>query len=138
MEKSRPLISALVSVMVAMLIVGVFTLLRAGLAPTLDDHSPYMLYVAAVLIASFLRSRFCGFVVLVASGLAGSYFFVEPAGELTMTPSAITALGIFWAVSALVLLAAHEMRGHVLSNFARIGERLNEIDSPPAPEKRGA
>jgi K+-sensing histidine kinase KdpD len=115
----------LVSLLLAALIVTAFSILRAGLTPELDENSPYMLYVAAVLVAGFARGGFCGLLVLIGGGLAGFYLFADPQNTWAKTPGALASLGLFWLVGGLVLLAARELRNQVNDTFTRFRQRLD-------------
>ena len=114
---------ALVSLLVAGVLVGAATLARAALTPQLGALSPFMLYVAAVLVAGLVRGPFCGALVLLAGGLIGFRLFLAPGGQ--MQQGAVLALMIFWGVSAPVLVTANELRVQLGRAMARLSEALD-------------
>jgi hypothetical protein len=116
----------MISVGVATAILAVFSVLRAGLTPQLGGHSPYMLFVAAVLVAGFARGGFCGLLVLISGGVVGFYFFADPQVGWDKAQGALGSLGLYGMVAGLVLLAAHELRSHVNDTFARFRMRLEQ------------
>lgn len=101
-------LQALITVLVAALLVGVTTLLRAALTPALGALSPFMLYVAAVLVAGLVRGPFCGLLVMLAGGVIGFRLFLSRNG--VAEHGSMVALMIFWGVSAPVLVTANELR----------------------------
>ena len=116
------ILRGLISLGVAAALVGVATLARAALTPVLGPLSPFMLYVAAVLIAGLIRGPFCGAVVMAAGGVIGWRLFLAPNGA-GATPSMV-ALMIFWGVSAPVLVTANELRVQLKVAMARLSAAL--------------
>jgi K+-sensing histidine kinase KdpD len=119
----RAVVGALMSVAIAAALVGAATLARAALTPQLGALSPFMLYVAAVLIAGLVRGPFCGALVLLAGGLVGFRLFLAPDGVAQQ--GAIIALMIFWGVSAPVLVTANELRVQLGRAMARLSAALD-------------
>jgi K+-sensing histidine kinase KdpD len=101
-------LQALISVVVAAVLVGAATLARAALSPEVGALSPFMLYVAAVLVAGLVRGPFCGGLVMLGGGALGFRLFCSQNG--VAVPGAEVALMIFWGVSAPVLVTANELR----------------------------
>lgn len=85
---------ALISIVVAVVLVGLATLARAALGPKLGGLSPFMLYVAAVLIAGLVRGPVCGALVMLGGGVSGFILFLAPHG--VAPPGSVAALMIFW------------------------------------------
>ena len=112
----------LISLGVAAALVGVVTLARAALSPVLGPLSPYMLYVAAVLVAGLIRGPFCGALVMFAGGAMAWRLFVAPNGAAP-GPSMVSLM-IFWGVSALVLVTANELRVQLQVAMARLSAAL--------------
>lgn len=116
----------LLSVAIAAALVAGATLVRAALSPQLGALSPFMLYVAAVLVAGLARGPFCGVLVMLAGGACGLRFFLT--GEGADATGSITALMIFWGVSALVLATANELRVHIHDTMQRLAAALRRHD----------
>lgn len=121
---------ALISILVAALLVAVATLARIALGPTLGALSPFMLYIAAVLAAGLVRGPFCGLLVLVAGGLVGFRIFLSHQG--VAPPGSVTALVIFWVVSAAVLVTANELRNQLTLAMNRLTAAIERSENPHA------
>ena len=119
----------LISVVVAAVLVGATTMLRASLTPHLGALSPFMLYVAAVLVAGLARGPLCGALVMLGGGLVGFQLFLNHGG--VHQPGAELALMIFWGVSAPVLVTANELRVQLGVAMARLTAALRRHG--PAP-----
>lgn len=122
-------VQLLVSVVVAALLVALATGLRAVLSPYLGALSPFMIYVAAVLIAGLIRGAFCGAIVMLAGGILGYQLFLVSEGS--PPPGAMIALMLFWGVSAPVLVTANELRVQLGTAMRRLSEALKRGDPPP-------
>jgi K+-sensing histidine kinase KdpD len=116
------ILRALISILIAAGLVGLATLARAALGPTLGMLSPFMLYVAAVLIAGLVRGPFCGGLVMLAGGMLGFILFLSPGG--VAQDGAVVALMIFWGVAAPVLVTANELRVQLGRAMARLSAAL--------------
>jgi hypothetical protein len=90
-------VQALISIVLAALLVGLATLARAALGPKLGGFSPFMLYVAAVLIAGLVRGPLCGALVMLGGGVLGFTLFLSTNG--VAPPGSVVALMIFWGVA---------------------------------------
>ena len=123
---AQVLASLLVSALIAAALVAGATLVRALLSPQLGALSPFMLYVAAVLVAGLARGPLCGVMVMLAGGFCGLRFFLAPEGA--GSTGSITALMIFWGVSALVLATANELRVHIHQTMVRLAAALRRHD----------
>jgi len=115
-------LQAAITVAVAAVLVGAATLLRAALTPQLGALSPFMLYVAAVLIAGLVRGPLCGALVMLAGGFLGFRLFLSPHG--VAEPGSMVALMIFWGVSAPVLVTANELRVQLKVAMRRLSAAL--------------
>lgn len=122
----RILLQALISVVVAALLVGAATLARAALGPKLGALSPFMLYVAAVLVAGLVRGPACGALVMLGGGALGFTLFLNADGAAP--DGSMVALMIFWGVSAPVLVTANELRVQLGRAMARLSAALERID----------
>ena len=116
--------NSLICLLLAVALVAAFTLARAVLTPVLGSQSPYMLYVAAVMIAGFSRGGLCGFLVLLAGGLTGLFLFSNWNHSLVTAARPLASLACFWAVSALALMMANELRRHSNVTFARLRRQV--------------
>jgi K+-sensing histidine kinase KdpD len=125
----RRLAGLLLTVALAAALVAGTTLLRAALTPQLGALSPFMLYVAAVLVAGLVRGPLCGALVMLGGGLVGFRLFLSHDG--VTTPGSELALMIFWGVSAPVLVTANELRVQLKSAMDRLSAALSRHG--PAP-----
>lgn len=126
----RIVLRALISILVAAGLVGVATVARAALGPALGVLSPFMLYVAAVLVAGLVRGPFCGALVMLGGGVLGFILFLSPQG--VAQESSVVALMIFWGVAAPVLVTANELRvqlGRAMARLSAALDRRNRIPS---------
>jgi K+-sensing histidine kinase KdpD len=112
----------LLSLALAVVLVGATTLLRAALTPALGALSPYMLYVAAVLAAGLVRGPLCGALVMLGGGLVGFRLFLNHDG--VTEPGSELALMMFWGVSAPVLVTANELRVQLRGAMDRLSAAL--------------
>lgn len=123
--RNRPgkiIVQALISLLVAGALVAVATLARAALGAQLGALSPFMLYVAAVLVAGLVRGPICGALVMLAGGAVGFRLFLSPHG--VAPPGSVVALMVFWGVSAPVLVTANELRVQLTRAMARLTAAL--------------
>lgn len=116
-------LQSVITIVVAAVLVGFATLARVALGPTLGGLSPFMLYVAAVLAAGLVRGPICGLLVMLAGGFLGYRLFCAVDGAAS--PGSMVALMIFWAVSALVLVTANELRVQLTRAMARLSAALD-------------
>lgn len=121
---------ALISIVVAVVLVGLATLARAALGPKLGGLSPFMLYVAAVLIAGLVRGPVCGALVMLGGGVSGFILFLAPhgVGAAGLGGGADDLLG----VSAPVLVTANELRvqlGRAMAKLTAAVERSGRVAS---------
>ncbi|MDZ4374188.1 MAG: hypothetical protein U1C74_22575 [Phenylobacterium sp.] len=123
-QKSRGswVIQAAITMILAALLVAAVTLARMALGGFLGSHSPFMLYVAAVLVAGLVRGPVCGILVMVAGGAVGMRLFMGSDGP--DAAGSMIALGIFWTVSAMVLVTANELRVQLKVAMDRLSEAL--------------
>lgn len=127
---SSKTVQAAISIAVAAILLGVTTLARVALTPQLGALSPFMLYVAAVLVAGLIRGPFCGGLVLLGGGIIGFRLFLSPHG--VTQHGAVIALMIFWGVSAPVLVTANELRVQLGRAMARLSAALDRRGGTPA------
>lgn len=116
----------LVSVLVAVALVAAATAVRAALHAQLGMLSPFMLYIAAVLVAGLVRGPFCGVLVMLGGGLVGLRLFLSPGG-VAASGSGL-ALMLFWAVSTPVLLTANQLRVQLSTAMDRLSAALKRHD----------
>lgn len=120
---ARFALQALLSLLVAGLLVAAATLLRIALTPQLGVLSPFMLDVAAVLVAGLVRGPLCGALVMLGGGVVGLQVFLSPHG--VPQSGATVALMVFWGVSAPVLVVANELRVQLGQAMARLSAALD-------------
>ena len=125
----RRVAGLLLTVALAAVLVAATTLLRAALTPQLGALSPFMLYVAAVLVAGLVRGPLCGALVMLGGGLVGFRLFLNHGG--VTAPGSELALMIFWGVSAPVLVTANELRVQLRTAMGRLSAALQRHG--PAP-----
>jgi len=126
----RIALQALISIAVAAVLIAAATLARAALGPKLGALSPFMFYVAAVLIAGLVRGPICGAIVLLGGGLLGFYLFLLPHG--VPQEGSVVALMVFWGVSAPVLVTANELRVQLGRAMAKLSAALDRNGRTPA------
>jgi len=126
---ARRVLGVLLTVAVAAALAAGATLLRLALTPQLGALSPFMLYVAAVLVAGLARGPLCGALVMLAGGLAGFRLFLSHGG--VAAPGAELALMIFWGVSAPVLVTANELRVQLKDAMDRLSAALRRHGPSP-------
>lgn len=126
----RILVRGGITLLVAGALVGLATLARMALSPQLGLLSPFMLYVAAVLLAGLVRGPVCGALVMLGGGVIGLRLFASPHGEAA--PGAVLSLMLFWGVSAPVLVTANELRVQLGVAMRRLSAALqrNGRDTP--------
>ena len=117
------ILQALLSLLVAAVLVATATGVRAALTPMLGDLSPFMLYVGAVLAAGLIRGPICGGLVMLAGGIVGTRLFLSHDG--VVEPGSMIAVMVFWGVSAPVLVTANELRVQLGGAMARLSAALD-------------
>ncbi|MEW5687181.1 MAG: hypothetical protein AB1942_19885 [Pseudomonadota bacterium] len=123
-------LQALISLVVAVVLVAAATGVRAALTPMLGDLSPFMLYVGAVLVAGLVRGAFCGGLVMLGGGIIGTRLFLSHHG--VVEPGSMIAVMVFWGVSAPVLVTANELRVQLGGAMAKLSAALDRKNSRPA------
>jgi K+-sensing histidine kinase KdpD len=118
----KRVLQVLVSLLIACGLVAAVTLARAALSSQLGALSPFMLYIAAVVVAGMVRGPLCGALVILGGGGCGLMFFLDPYG--TPRDGALLSLIIFCMVSALVLVTANELRVHLKLSMDRLAAAL--------------
>lgn len=118
MSATRRAREVVVSMIVAAALIGAATGVRGLLGPVLGAHSPFMLYVGAVLFAGFLRGPLCGAMVMAGGVTLGMGLFMSPGH--TPTTDMVVAAGIFLVISALVLLVSNELRLGLKATMDRV------------------
>lgn len=120
-------LQALLSAAIAAALVALATAGRAALTPLLGEASPFMLYIAAVLVAGLVRGPLCGGLVMLVGGAVGLRLFLSPHGVTTY--GSIPALMLFWGVSAPVLVTANELRVQLGRAMAKLSAALQRRES---------
>lgn len=112
-----------ITLIVAGLLLAVTTWARMALIPYLGGLSPFMLYVAAVLVAGLVRGPLCGGLVMLGGGLLGYELFLSPDG--VAQKGSMLALMMFWGVAAPVLATASELRSQLRDAMARLSAAID-------------
>ena len=101
---------------------------RLALAPLVGGEIPYLPFFVAVPLAVVACGRFAGASAAFAGGLIGYATFARAPGEFL--PSQLWGLLAFWAMAALLVVAAEAMRGAIAREAAAsrrlelVGEEL--------------
>ena len=114
---------AVVSIIIAMVLIAVTTSIRMALTPYLGGLSPFMLYVVGVLVAGLVSGPFCGLLVMLGGGILGFQLFLSPDGVAER--GSILALMLFWGVSAPVLATASELRSQLRDAMSRLSAAID-------------
>ncbi len=78
--------------------VGVACAARLAIEPLVGNHLQYVVFVAAIVVATWIAGKDGGLLSVVASALAGHYLFVEPRFRFDFTPNDTAAILVFAAV----------------------------------------
>ena len=117
-RRGRRVLDAVIAFAVAAVLLVITTALRMALTPYLGGLSPFMLYVAAVLLAGLISGPFSGALVMLIGGFLGFQLFLSPDG--VPQQGSILALMLFWGVSAPVLATASELRSQLRDAMTRL------------------
>ncbi len=124
----RIVLQGLITLVVAAILIALPTLARMALADALGSLSPFMLYVAAVLVAGLVRGSLCGGLVMLGGGILGLRLFLTHDGAVD--PGGTISLMLFWGVSAPVLATANELRVQLSRAMARLSAALARSERP--------
>lgn len=85
------------------------TALRLGIAPSLRQSSPYLIYTLAVVVAGWWAGGIAAAAAFVLALFAGTYFFVEPSIRAALPT--LVSLGMFGVVSGgLIVIVLRSRR----------------------------
>jgi PAS domain S-box-containing protein len=97
--------------LLALAIVGAATLLRLAADPVVHDQVPYVIYIAAVVVATWFCGASGGVLATVVATFAGNYFFVPARQPRGIRHEDVASMLIFGALSlALVWTVARWRR----------------------------
>ena len=122
----------------AVLLVGVATVLHRLLEPTFGSTQTYILYYPAVILATLIGGVRSGLLAAALGAFAVSYFFLEPESSLSIAdPPDALALAIFSFNASLVILVAHFARRAIEKANDELELRVQErtIELQQAQEK---
>jgi signal transduction histidine kinase/CheY-like chemotaxis protein len=111
-------------------IVGVATLLRGLVDPLIHEQIPYFIYVAAVVVATWVCGVDAGIFSTVLAAFAGNYFFVPPRYQLIPHAEDWIAMGMFAAVAfGLVWLVGRWKRAErsLYAHADRLQQQADEL-----------
>lgn len=117
-RRGRRVLDTVIAIAVAAGLLAITTTLRMALTPYLGGLSPFMLYVAAVLLAGLISGPFSGALVMLIGGFLGFQLFLSPDG--VSREGSILSLMLFWGVSAPVLATASELRSQLRDAMTRL------------------
>jgi len=117
-RRGRRVLDTVIAIAVAAGLLAITTALRMALTPYLGGLSPFMLYVAAVLLAGLISGPFSGALVMLIGGFLGFQLFLSPDG--VSREGSILSLMLFWGVSAPVLATASELRSQLRDAMTRL------------------
>ena len=117
-RRGRRVLDALIAFAIAAVLLVITTALQMALTPYLGGLSPFMLYVAAVLLAGLISGPFSGALVMLIGGFLGFQLFLSPDG--VPQRGSILALMLFWGVSTPVLATASELRSQLRDAMTRL------------------
>ena len=88
--------------------VSILTILRLELVLTIGDKSPYIIYLPAVMLASWYGGLGPGCTAIALGGLCGFYFFTNPPWSLVLgEPNDLVVLALFLS-AGLMLVLVHD------------------------------
>ncbi len=119
----RRVMQAVISIIIAVILIALTTSVRMALTPYLGGLSPFMLYVVGVLVAGLVNGSFCGLLVMLGGGMLGFQLFLSPDGVAER--GSILALMLFWGVSAPVLATASELRSQLRDAMNRLSAAID-------------
>jgi PAS domain S-box-containing protein len=103
-DRPRP-----VRYLLALVAVGLATLLRLAIDPVVHDQIPYYFYAVGVVAATQLGGIEGGLLGALAAGLVGNYLFVAPRYEWVPHRTDWIALGTFWVVSVCLVALVNRL-----------------------------
>ena len=122
-RRGRWVLQGVIAILIAAVLLTMTTAMRLALAPYLGGLSPFMLYIAAVLVAGLVSGSFCGALVMLVGGFLGYQLFLTADGVAQQ--GSILALMLFWGVAAPVLATASELRNQLRDAMARLSAAID-------------
>lgn len=122
-RRGRWALRGVTAILIAAVLLAVTTALRWALIPYLGGLSPFMLYIAAVLVAGLVSGPFCGALVMLVGGFLGYELFLTPDGVAHQ--GSILSLMLFWGVATPVLATASELRNQLRDAMARLSVAID-------------
>jgi signal transduction histidine kinase len=114
-------------------------LIRSALAPLLDNHSPFLFFLPAAMLASLFGGLLPGLAVLIAGMIIGDVFFLKPAigfGRYTLTE--LTALVSYLLTGAIAVgliewfrrtrIRLYRTEAHEKSLEAQVAQRTASLE----------
>jgi signal transduction histidine kinase/ActR/RegA family two-component response regulator len=114
----------------AIVIVGVATVLRLAVDPWVHDQIPYFIYIGSVVVATWFCGIDGGILGVVVAGFVGNYLFVQPRYDWSPEGEDWLAMGLFAAVGfALVALVGRWKRAErsLYAQAYRLQEQAEEL-----------
>jgi PAS domain S-box-containing protein len=85
--------------LLALAAVGAATLFRLAVDPLLGNQVPFFVYVAAVVVATWVAGVGGGVLATVVSAIAANYFFVPPRHQFDISQEDLAAMAVFGFLS---------------------------------------
>lgn len=83
---------------------------RLALAPIIEQRSPLLLFIAAVVLAAGLYGLGPGILAICLSVGLSTWAFILPGGHVGLSPDQIASIAVFLATSAAMLIFANHLR----------------------------
>lgn len=83
---------------------------RLALSPVIEEHSPLLPFIAAVVLAAGLYGLGPGLLAVFLSVALSTWAFILPGAPAGLSPDQITSIAIFLATSAAMLIFANHLR----------------------------
>lgn len=113
----------------AVLVVTLALALRWALQGILGEAAPFLVFVVAVLLAARFGGFGPGLLATGLSGLSATYFFLAPAGGLTLSrPADTLQLALFTGIGVTISL----LHARLQTVTARAGNRLQALEKAEA------
>ena len=130
--KSRP---ALYRDAMAMVIVFAAAAVRLTFLSAMGTRAPYVVFFPAVMFAAIYGGRRAGLLATLLSGILGSYFWIEPAGQLALgEPADWLGLAIFFLSGCMIAWIAEALHQTRARAFAAETQALLAAEREAAAE----
>jgi PAS domain S-box-containing protein len=112
---------------IAPLSVSLVLLLKLWQDPLLGRNTPFLAFVAAIMVTSWYGGFGPGALATLLSGLASDYFFIPPLGGLLASFADMARLGVFMLEGLLISALCSALRRSRSEVLARVQARTAEL-----------